>query len=85
MERQYFEYFAPRDHVPPAPMEWPASNIEDRLMGVFIHHDFKDIDHILFAELDRVLRFGRDRCSLLCGDLRLSEDCGQPERRPSGL
>ena len=38
----------------------------------------------LFAELKRVLRFGRYCCSLLRCDLRLTEDCGQPEWRAIG-
>jgi hypothetical protein len=52
--------------------------------GVLIHDDLKDIDHILFAQFESVLRLGRYLGSLLGGGLGLSEDGGQPERRAIG-
>ena len=48
---------------------------------IFVQNDFENVDDILFAEFERVLRFRRYGGSLFCRGLRLAENGGQPERR----
>src|SRR5579859_3744534 len=62
----------------------PGEEYRGTVDWIFVDHDLQDIDHILLAEFEDVLRFGCHPGSLLGRCLPLAEDSRQSQRRSIG-